>query len=349
MAKKNKAISTISAPSGEKRKKSAVPPPLISCGKVEKNILKYFIKIGNDRFNISEFSRVFSVARSTVDSSLKSLISKGLVSKIYLGHYTITTKGKAWINGSEGYRTVCRDEPTLSYIRDHKFTFEIPVLKWPRNWERNQVASLNKDFAQKTIHNFSKNNPLSHFVFMENVDVNFTTTKVRIKPKNIFVNDHGEAAELAIIKAHNVIVNLINCGFGLKNNNGFISLIQTEGHYAEVNTVLSEFFEKHAKGFKVIGNDGNTLFWIDHSDGHREDETATEEARNRLNKQMFAIMDNDSMTIPELEEDLNTLKKIVSDLVKIQLINTKPNTKLIKKDFERPNYVGQRNNTKKRS
>lgn len=316
---------------------------MISCGKVEKEILKYLIKIGDDRCNVTEFTKINGYSnRQKFYDSVKLLIQKGLVSKPngqYGGNHVITAKGKHWLESVGVHRTVCRDAPDVSYVRDHKFTFQIPVKSFPKGWGAT-VGILDKHGIQTKLHNFSKNNPLLHTKFPDGIDVGFTTTKIILKPKDIFERDHSSAAFQAIARAQETLFFLIDLGFDFVNDKGALPLIQTEGHYAEVNTILAQFFEKTLRGFSVKGSDNKILFWIDHSNGHLEDETATEEARERLNKQMRSIMENDLPSIAEMSEDLKDLKSITSDLVKMQYLSMQPPTKNFTDDKKGADYFG---------
>lgn len=317
MVKKSACGRSTRHPTVKNDPKPTDPPSPISCGKTERGILKFLIKLNGDRFNVRGFSNQFSVSRSTVYGALLNLVKKGLADKDGYGQHLITDRGRNYLEVIGANRTVCRGaDPDIAFVRDHKFTFEIPIRGWPNGWKSGQVAFLNKDEIQKTIQNFSKNNPILRAKFPSDVNVIFTTTKVIIMPKNIFDQDHSDAAAKAITKTYEVITILRDAGFGLDNHNGIMPLIQTEGHYTEVNSLLAQFFEKHARGFKVDGPDGKALFWVDHSKGHREDETATETARERLNRWMYDVMDKDLPRPSEIAEDLHVLKSITADLVK---------------------------------
>jgi len=301
-------------------KNAATPthPPRISCGTREQDILRVLQNLGDGRFNVHAYAREKKVSRSTVYKALSNLESKGLVSSEFIGGHHLTPKGFKWIQAQSTHRTVGRGAGGDSYVRDHKFTFEIPIRSYPDSWADATVGLINRQTIQSTLRNFSKNNPLLYAKFPDDVDVVITTTRAIIKPKNILANDHSEAALDAITKAHAVIDHLLTAGFGLLDKNGILPLIQKEGHYAEVNSLLSEFFERHAKGFHVLGRDGRARFWVDHSDGHREDETSDETSRMRLQRAMFDIMDNDLPKFSNMAEDLFSLKSITADLVKLQ-------------------------------
>jgi len=299
---------------------SSVPHTYVSCGKLEKKILGYMLSRQDERFNIRGFSDQFGASRSTVMSALKRLIEKGFVAKPHYGNHKITDAGISYISILDDHRTVCREDHDVSYVRDHKFTFEIKVKRFPKNWKTNSVSLINTNFIQKSLHQFSKNNKLLHAKFPDDVDVVFTTTKVIIKPKNIFTKTHSEAALAAIAKSYEVIECLLELNFELSGSDGVLHLVQREGHYAEVNSLLSQFFEKHARGFYVPGSDGKPMFWVDHSDGHREDETASEQSRERLNAAMYDIMDNELPKFSQMAEDLHFLKAVTADLVKMQIL-----------------------------
>ena len=342
MNKKTKATKSHRHPSVKNTQKPTYSHTFISCGKTEKKVLKKLIQLDGKRFNLASFSRESRSPRTSVYESLKSLKRKGYISQPYTGQHLITDQGKHFLEASGTYRTVCRKgdgEP--SYIRDHKFTFELTVFDFPKGWQHQAVALLNDKFIQTSIQQFSKNNKLFHSKFPSDVDVIFTTRKIIIKPKNIFSNDHTEASTSAIAKCYEIIELLKSSGFGLLDTNNILRLIQKEGHYAEVNSLLGEWFEKHAKGFRVDNIKGKPLFWIDHSNGHREDETADETARDRLNSAMSDIMNNDLPKFSQMSEDLLSMKAITSDLVKLALIDKQTINKNImgESDFK-PDYFG---------
>lgn len=324
------------------------PPPPISYGKNEKTVMGY-IKNHPGRINIHELSRTLNVPKSTIYDLLERMRKKGLIDYDYPSFSKLTDLGLS-LMGVGFDHTVSRtvpDQESRSYIRDHKLTFEIPIKEFPKGWDSNSVAFLSHNEIQTKIWKFSKNNPLIQGNFPENVDVIFTTTKIILKTKEIMADDHTSATSKAIIKAYQTIEYLIKLGFNFQDQNGILKLIQKDGHYTETNSILAEFFDKHAKGFNIKDRGGKTLFWIDHSDGNREDETATETARERLDKHLFDVMDHDLPKLSELSQDLESLKQITADLVKIQFLTMKTNqlqneVNKINEDNERikPNYFG---------
>lgn len=313
----------------------------ISIGKREKKILVYLSKLNGERFNVHAVHRLWGISRSTIYDSLNNLRLKGLIDREDYGNHVINQKGIIFLDALGSNRTASRSAPEISNVRDHKFTFKIYIHSKPNNWG-NALGILDKHGVQTKLHNFSKNNPILHTKFPGDVDIAFTNSHIIVKPKNIFEKDHSSASFKAIAKTQEVLFFLIELGFNFKNDNGILPLIQTEGHYADVNSILAQFFEKSAKGFSVLGNDGKPLFWIDHSNGQLEDETASETARERLDKQMRDIMDNDNPTISEMAEDIKDLKYITSDLVKLELIRSKEKERYMQTPElnVRPDYFG---------
>jgi hypothetical protein len=208
-----------------------------------------------------------------------------------------------------------------AYIDNHKFSFEIPIIKFPGNWENNQVAFIKNTTIQTNILNFSKNNKLFYAKMPDNIDIVITKSNIIIKPKNIFGDTHLETIYMALEKTFQVIEKLIEQGFEFKNDNGIIKLIQTSGHFAETNSLLSDFFEKNnLDKFNVKNKEGKTLFWIDHSDGKRHDETDDETKRLRLNNHLNDIMENEVSNISKIELDLEKMKEIMSNMIKLEIL-----------------------------
>lgn len=337
--------STKTRPPMMKKHPTPTPPlPPISYGKNEKTVLGY-IKNHPGRINIHELSRTLNVPKTTTYDLLARMKKKGLIDYEYPSFSKLTDLGLSLVGVGSNHSVsrVVQDQESKSYIRDHRLTFEIPVKEFPKGWESNSVAFLSHNEIQTKIWKFSKNNSLIQGNFPENVDVIFTTTKIILKTKEIMADDHSAATSKAIIKAYQTIEYLTKIGFNFQDHNGILKLIQKDGHYTETNSLLAEFFDKHAKGFNIKDKEGKTLFWIDHSDGNREDETATEKARDRLDKHLFDVMDNDLPKLSEINSDLEMLKKITTDLVQIQYLNIK-NTQMNKlkedEDGRKPSYFG---------
>lgn len=310
----------------KKRKNPTVSHPIISCGKLEKQILRYIKTLRQDElWNTNKFANsIVHKSRSTVYEALKALRRKGLI-EIPKGNYynsRITKQGVAYLQHKNIYRTVCRESDKKSFVRDHKFTFQIPIKRFPKGWEKGTVAFIDKNTIQTNLQNFSKNNPILYANFPDDITVVFTTTKAVIKPKNIYANDHTEASTIAIIKATAMITRMQKAGFELSDSKGRLKLIQTEGHYAEVNSVLAQFFEKKAWGFSVTDTKGKTMYWIDHSDGHLEDETASEEHRENLNFNMKQFMEG-QFDIKDIASKIDKLTITVEQLVKLSTEHTK--------------------------
>jgi len=311
-------------------------PPLISCGKVETQMMKCLAKTDGERFNMSAFSKYISINRSTIYHARRSLILKGLIDIPHTGQTVLTTKGYHYLNASGGLRTVCSEEKVVG-VRDHKFKFEVAVSSFPPGWSKNAVAILNKEEVQTKVQNFSKNNDLFNLGFPDGVDVVVTTTKVLIKPKDIFSQSHSDASALAITKTLDALRRMKEVGFKFEDSKGVLKLIDKGAHYTEVGSLLAEWFEKHAYGYCVFDQDRKPLFWIDHSNGTLEEETSSEEARENLNKNMLSILRGD-VDLGEMSQDLDSLKEITANLVRLHLI---PLQKRLPDDkLGRPDYYG---------
>lgn len=312
-------------PPDEKQPKPYSLSPLVSCGKQERHFLKYLLSLGANRCNISDAGRSLGISRNRVYQIVQSLKLKGFVEKVAYGHSAVITEAGKHFLEVQGYnRTVCKGGDAVSYVRDHKFTFQISIKKYPTSWKTAQVAKITNEYVQKTIHNFSKNNPLINANLAQEVDITITTTKAIIRPKHIFEQDHADASSVAITKAMSAIEFLHKEGFILTDSDGVMRLIQTEGHYAEVNSLLAQFFEKHVKGFCVFDENKKPAFWVDHSNGHLEDETADEPMRENLNKHMFDLMHYDKYTLSQTNMRIDEIEKALSHVAKIELLRHPP-------------------------
>ena len=329
-------------PTVEKHQKATLPPPLISCGKLERHILGLLIaQTGEGRVNIHKLAKDREIARSTVYNAVKRLLQKGLICQPNYYSHAITDAGRAWLLAEGPNRTVCRARAdSLEVIRDHKFTFKLPVFRWPANWEGNRCDIIDKKSIQTKLLHFSKNNPQVFAEFPDNVRVTFTSRHIIIKPQNIFEQDHALAAELAISRTLEVMRLLTELGFRLDDAQGKVHLLQIEGHYTLVNSVLGQWFEKNAPGFCIRDKDNKAIYWVDHSTGKLEDETSTETGRDRLDTFLRDIMEKETLTPSELSESLMRCEKLIVDLVKLEAMRHYSPLKSLPGSLEPLRYVG---------
>jgi len=345
MSKKKRAMRRVPTPIGGKCPVTTLPPPVVSCGAIEMRIMKYLVKTAGERFNVHHFSRTFHVERSTVYEALKRLIKKGFVDKPYEYNHILTDAGRSFLGGVVPHRVGSREGDAFSQVRDHKFEFQVPVIAFPKDWRVGMVQYFGEEI-QTSVQMFSKNNPIVKVRYPDDVSVLVTTDKVVIRPQNIFVNDHTAAMWIAVSRVYATIALLEKKGFSLVREDGVLPLLQTDGHYAEVNSELAKFFDKHFKGFHVKGADGE--FWVDHSNGKLEDEVDFEKGRGLVEKFMVDLIDG-KVDLKALRDDVELLKEVhkylTSEMLMILQIRAgdsrkDPKSDDVPKDGRPPSYIG---------
>lgn len=320
-------------PTKKKYKKPTPTPPPISLGKKDQELLIYLSENKNQRFNVKEYSRIKKIPRSTVYEILNRLERKELA-KRNLGDNKLTKKGKIYfecINGGVGSsRRGCREFNKLS-SHYHKFKLSIENKK---SFRIGKLERLN--------HRGIKENKLKN---LHQIIVEFEDAKIIINPKQVIINLFefiGEDVEESDI---NSLSRAVEYAEKLKKI-GIVTegIMIEEGHWARIESVLSDFiYDKIDKRYFLKLEDGSK-FWIDHSGGKREDETDSKVVRERVDKFLTQISneDYDLTDINKIKESLGFITKLES----VRLMDQIEENKLSRIKLEKNNLVKEELNVR---
>lgn len=249
--------------------------PTISCGKKERAILRYLVSLGEERFNIKEFSRHSGFPRSTIYDALSRLIKYELVVSTFFSH-EITEKGKILLEAqergvSEGSRRECRKPDNLS---THYHRFRLPIQD-------------RKTFD--TYLNHEKEKRLAPLSWKKIKLINWYQEIIKFSDADIIINPHQVVIRLFDVVTEDVESSDFECfSRAIEYTKKLLDVgLVTEGimlesaHWARVESTLSDFlFEKVDSHYFIDLGDGRK-FWIDHSQG-REDETNDKAFREKV-------------------------------------------------------------------
>ena len=265
--------------------RTTLTPPLVSCGKSERKLLKYLFNNESSRFNIKAYSRINKVPRSTLYDQLNKLKNQGFISREFANN-KITTKGKIFLNAILGVskrgvgssRRECRKGLNLS-THYHKFKFPITSRV---KFSKNRLSKLNpNDITENHLHNLSQ-------------------LIVRFDDATIVINNNVMIINLYDVISSDVDSSDVDClNRAISYAKSFISIglvtsgmIVEEGHWARVESVLANFIYNKVdnKYFLDLGN--NRKFWIDHSTNVVEDETNNKDVRLRIDSFLSDVANN---------------------------------------------------------
>jgi len=300
-------------PTRAKRQFSTDPPPHISCGTREKHLLTYLSKLDGG-FNRSHYARLVKMAKSSVYDVLSRLINKELIIKEYLGVYKLTTLGLNVLNlrfsPTPNDGGVCRERANLS---SHDMKFSMILTSQDSN-ALDKLKALNpNETKQVKLSNWTQ-----HILYFDDCTIMINTRKVIFQVLEIMGDDVELNQFDAISKVLSYVEKLETIGINGK------SLSLDFGHYARVKSFLADALPLTKNGFEVNLSNGRK-FWIDNSTGVLEDETNSEDYRQRLDSFLKDLEHSDGLI-----SDLDKLKLIVNGLVKLQALNYKNQQKTYK-------------------
>ena len=221
---------------------------------------------------------------------LARLIDKGLLHKPNHGQHTITDKGKSIFGVLDDVQTSrrgCRGKTNLS---THYQRFDLICESKPKITQE-LLQKLNPDSLRE---NTLQNNKQYYATFSDGTLI-FTTNKVMLRVHDIISANVDDST----VKSLNIVVDYV----GKLEAIGF-NITGTElkpAHYARVESVLSEVLSEIDSHYYLDLGKGRK-FWIDNSNGKREDETNYIELRERLD---------------DFIEDLPTTRAKLSDIDKL--------------------------------
>jgi hypothetical protein len=334
---KRKQCVDVRPPTGKKGVDSTLPP-LISIGGSELLLLRYVYNHSGERFNRSRYARDNQVPKSTVKSQLNSLISKGLLEetivngRVFPGQQKITTQGKQYVEstyeGVESLRRECRTG-ARDNLSAHYMRFDMPIES-KTHFHPSRLRHLNPIEP-------AKSNPLPNFtqwiVKFDDASITINLNRVYIRVHDILSHDVEEATYLGFSKAIRYVKKLSKIGLigaGLK---------MEQVHYARVRSVLSDCLAKIDDRYYLDLGDGRK-FWIDNSEGKREDETNDYEVRERYDEFFTDLVkSNSKMT------DVDKVIEGMGLMLKMHALTIQPHLNQMKTNegpaiISRPDYVG---------
>lgn len=298
--------------------------PTISIASGERRLLRYLYKINNERFNVRDYSiHVAKIPRSTVYDYLNKLERYGFVKK-ELANNKITEKGMILLQSSEnegvgGSRTVCREKEKLS---THFHKFKLPISD-KRNFNNSRIKELNaEDVKENKLHN------------LHQTIIYFSDATIVINPKQLIINlydiisDNVEDSDLeSLNRAIEYAKKLMKIGIVTEG------ILVEEGHWARVDSILSEMLYERIDNKYLLDLGDGKKFWIDHSLGKKEDETNDKVVRERVDKFLTEISNNDVslLDIDKITKSLGFISKLESTRLLNEIDLRNKNQEVIKK------------------
>lgn len=335
--KTNKKISKkLRHPTRKKVVNPTYSDPSISIASGERKLLRYLFKTNNQRFNVRDYSiNIAKIPRSSVYDQINKLERYGFV-KRELANNKITQKGMIFLQSSEkegvgSSRWVCRKKEKLS---THFHKFKLPI-KDKKNFNLSRIKELNAtNVKENKLHN------------LHQTIINFDDATIVINPKQLIIHlydiisDNVEDSDLkSLDRAIEYTKKLSKVGIITEG------ILVEEGHWARVDSILSGLLYEKVDGKYFLDLGDGKKFWIDHSLGKKEDETNDKVVRERVDKFLTEVSNNDIslLDINKITKSLGFISKLEStrllneiDLRKQSLkINKEPISELIK-----TNYIG---------
>lgn len=318
----------------QRKKKAPNSPslPMVSCGDSELQLLRYIYNNQNVRFNLRNYSeKIVKIPRSTIKSRIIKLITLGLLEKPNPAITIITSKGIKVVEGAKtGGENLRRDgrkeeQKILGDLNTHNLKYKLKIDD-KRFFSENRIKELSP-VRQKFL---GLKNLEQHYIYFEDATIVVNPKQIIIHIKDIISEDTETAHLEAFEKAMSYAEKLEK--IGLKTSE--ISL--EPSHYARVNSLLADSLEKiDNRYFLDLGN--GKKFWIDNSTGPKEDETNSEEARDRLDTALKTIMNTEIDLL-----DINRMKEVLGLITKIHIAEI-GKSKIEPKEIVpegRPDYFG---------
>lgn len=275
--------------------------PSISCGKREKQILRYLLDNDDEWFNIRKYSKVKGIPRSSIYDILNRLISKRMINKVR----QVTTKGKRYLGMSESVQKPDRRECRKEKLSTHYLKYNLKI-KDKNEYSYEKLRQLQPERTKQNIlRNFTED-----YAYFEDSTIVIKLNSIIIHIHDIITNNVEEAHFIAFQRAIALTVSLSK--IGLKTERMTLS----QAHYARVESYLSEKLHKiDNKYFLDLGN--GEKFWIDMSD-KREDETDSAPYRDRVDELFLDLKNSKSVMsdVDKAKDDLDKMKDISLNQIK---------------------------------
>lgn len=316
-------------PTEKKCTKPTYRPSSVSLGTKDRKLLVYLLSNQNMRFNLRNYSNKINLSRSSVYDMLNRLKKYGFVSR-ETANNKITEKGKIYLssigNGCvESVRRGCREEGNLS-THYHKFKLPISNKQYFIKAKLNDLNPL--EIKENKLHN------------LHQIIITFDDATIVINPKTVILNlfdiitDDVSNSDLeSIDRMLEYVKKLSSVGIDTQGS------ILEEGHWARVESLLSEFLFNKVDNKYFLDLGDSKKFWIDHSD-KREDETNDKEVRERMDTFLSDMIDSEGLI-----SDIDKIVKALGFISKIEAIKMKKEIDLNKElesddNKKLPDYLG---------
>lgn len=277
--------------------------PMISIGTEDLKVLRNLLNTKDKRFNVRRYSIINKIARSSVYESLNRLEKIEFVDR-KLANNKITKKGEVYLEstnrGVGSSRGECRKDTNLS---THYHSFKLKI---------SNKEKFRKERLERLDHEGLKENKLPN---LHQIIVDFQDAKILINPKQVIIrlfeviSEDVEQSDINSLSRALEYAEMLR-KIGLETE----GMMVEDGHWARVESILSDFlFEKVDKRYFLTLENGER-FWIDHSEGKREDETDNKLVRERVDNFLNQISNRDL--------DLDDIDKIKSSLGFITKLET---------------------------
>lgn len=281
------------------------PPPSFPLELEQITLLRYIHNRGG-RLNIRKYSKLSKKPRSTIYDYLKKLEKHELIQKT-LGDAYITEKGKLALGASNkgvgSSRWGCRNNQNLS---THYHKFKLPI-SCGKKFNKLNLKELNPvEYYENNLHN------------LHQLIIKFEDATVIINPKKLIIN-------LFDVVSDNVEDSDIQClNRALEYAKKFRKIgIETEGimveegHWARMESALSDFLAKNFDGQYFLDLGDGKKFWIDYSKGI-EDETNDKEVRQKIDSTLSDIANNPSYLPSQVKQSIDSILILIKEITQSQ-------------------------------
>ncbi len=288
-------------------RKASPSPPMVSCGREERKLLREMSS--GKRLNVNGYSDSNKIARSTTRTRIKKLARMGFV-KDKEACKTITRKGLIYLENTNQIEKQgvgsSRQGGRKNQLSTHWHKFTLPIK---------DKSKFREESLERLDHTGIKNNDLPN---LHQTIVTLDDAKIIINPKKVIISlfdvvtDNVEDSDIKCLSR------VIEYAEKLKSLG-----LETEGvmveraHWARIDSALSNFlYDKVDNRYFLKLSDGSR-FWIDNSpdkDGNRkrEDETDNKLVRERLDNFLDKIGtgDIDLGDIDKIKDSLGFITKL---------------------------------------
>lgn len=310
---------------------STYSPPTISHGKRERALLRYLYDNKRQRFNLKYYARITGINRSTIYDYLNKLYLSGLITDD-LANRKITDKGIALIESqepqnsgvgtvSESSRRECRKNDLSTHY--HKFKLQ-----------KGDIAKFRTDRISELAPTGWKENRLFNLhqlmIYLSDATIIINPNQVILNINDVIADDVDESDFECLSRAIKYANKLSK--IGMETEGMFVE----SGHWARVQSILSDFIFEKIDDRYFIELDNGKKFWIDHSDGKREDETNDKELRKK-----FDNLIRDLEKSPNSFSDIGKIIYALEIMVKLKFLEEKSNYMFYQQpSTKRPDYFG---------